>query len=330
MHSRFYASSLLMISLGASSCALLDASQVCINDGTLFGCADIEDGENVLPSDSGTLIPDDPEEEPVAAPEFPSWPILVNPPISNYQDNNDGTVLDVTTSLLWQKETGSIGISYIDAEQACAGLVLGNKTDWRLPTAIELFSIVNQQRSAPTSTFPNMASAIFWSSTPVVNSTGHRWGVSFTEGTDVDLDENNINGSVLSRCVRSDPQTNTEQYTIEGETILDNLTGLIWQREASEGTFTLESAIDFCDNLDLAGISDWRLPHIQELRSIVDRTTSNPALDTTAFSALDTEFFWSNTSVIGSSGFFNWAIVFATGFDNDVPNTNALRVRCVR
>ena len=42
-----------------------------------------------------------------------------------------------------------------------------------------------------------------------------------------------------------------------------------------------QSAVDYCENLNYAGYDHWRLPNIQELRSIVKYDTYNPAIDKT-------------------------------------------------
>ena len=66
----------------------------------------------------------------------------------------------------------------------------------------------------------------------------------------------------------------------EDGTVTDNLTGLMWTKDAQifGGTMTTDDAIVACESLELAGFDDWRLPNVKELRSLIDYGTYNPAL----------------------------------------------------
>lgn len=71
---------------------------------------------------------------------------------------------------------------------------------------------------------------------------------------------------VLSLYVQADMIVNT--YTIT-----DTARKLEWQNSYAEGTIKQaiwQEALDYCENLTLDNKSDWRLPNINELRSIVD------------------------------------------------------------
>jgi hypothetical protein len=79
-------------------------------------------------------------------------------------------------------------------------------------------------------------------------------------------------------------------------TVTDTSTGLMWQQETA-GPITWEEALTYCEELTLAGYSDWRLPNRNELHSLVDYTTYEPAIDTTAFPDTMSADYWSSTSV---------------------------------
>ncbi|MFC1609750.1 DUF1566 domain-containing protein [Myxococcota bacterium] len=51
-------------------------------------------------------------------------------------------------------------------------------------------------------------------------------------------------------------------------TVTDNLTGLIWERAPTGAAGTWTAALSYCENLNLAGYSDWRLPNEKELSSL--------------------------------------------------------------
>jgi len=73
------------------------------------------------------------------------------------------------------------------------------------------------------------------------------------------------------------------RFIPEGETVLDDLTGLVWTRDANIGGFPMmwQEALEWVRELNLKhalGFSDWRLPNRRELRSLVSYQTSRPAL----------------------------------------------------
>ncbi len=58
-------------------------------------------------------------------------------------DNGDGTVRDAITGLLWQQTPEFDRKQYADALAYCGALVLGGRTDWRVPSIKELYSLAD-------------------------------------------------------------------------------------------------------------------------------------------------------------------------------------------
>lgn len=101
------------------------------------------------------------------------------------KDNGDGTVIDESTSLMWQQETLPPQLNWADSIQFCSRMTLGGHTDWRLPTIKELQSLVDYSRCSPTintTYFPNTASSLYWSTTTSATNTNFAWGVYFDYG----------------------------------------------------------------------------------------------------------------------------------------------------
>ncbi len=71
--------------------------------------------------------------------------------------------------------------------------------------------------------------------------------------------------------------------TGDGITI-DNNTGLMWEMIPLGGKLTWEDAVEYCDNLELGGYDDWRIPTVEELFSISDFSQGWPFLDMEYFS----------------------------------------------
>jgi hypothetical protein len=69
----------------------------------------------------------------------------------------------------------------------------------------------------------------------------------------------------------SDYTINPPSYTDLGNgVVLDNNTGLMWQRATAPGYYTWDQAHDYCYNLVLGNYDDWHLPTAKELESILD------------------------------------------------------------
>ena len=58
-----------------------------------------------------------------------------------YRDNGDGTITDLVTGLMWEKEMGD-KITFAEAQQKAADLRTGGYDDWRIPTIKELYSLI--------------------------------------------------------------------------------------------------------------------------------------------------------------------------------------------
>lgn len=66
---------------------------------------------------------------------------------NHFVDNNDGTVTDLATGLMWQKRDDGKARNWEDALAYAENMELANHSDWRLPNAKELQSIVDYSRS---------------------------------------------------------------------------------------------------------------------------------------------------------------------------------------
>ncbi|MBU1720592.1 MAG: Ig-like domain-containing protein, partial [Bacteroidetes bacterium] len=77
-------------------------------------------------------------------------------------------------------------------------------------------------------------------------------------------------------------------------TVTDTTTGLMWQKADDGIPRNWLEALEYAEGLELAGCNTWRLPNIKELRSIVDRSQTDPAIDTSIFSA-QSDKYWSST-----------------------------------
>ena len=101
--------------------------------------------------------------------------------MSRFKDNNDGTITDTKTGLMWQKDhTGPM--SWQDAMNYAESLSLTGHDNWRLPTIEEAFTLIDFGKYNPASAFPNMLSKWFWSSSSYAPSSYCAWSVYFGSG----------------------------------------------------------------------------------------------------------------------------------------------------
>jgi len=121
------------------------------------------------------------------------------------------------------------------------------------------------------------------------------------------------------------------------DTVTDACTGLMWQRDTADvngdGQSTDQDflkwcgALAYCENLDFAGHTDWRLPNVRELQSIVDYGVYNPSIDP-VFGALSSVYWSSSTLACNPDG--AWFVSFSLGLVlDDAGSTSAMSVPCV-
>ena len=89
-----------------------------------------------------------------------------------------------------------------------------------------------------------------------------------------------------------------------------------------------EKALRYCHELDMKGYHDWRLPNINELKSIVDRNLHSPALSP-VFQRVSLGNFWSSTT-LASSPDNAWTLYMNYGNTSYGDKTYGYFVRCVR
>lgn len=125
------------------------------------------------------------------------------------------------------------------------------------------------------------------------------------------------------------------RFTDNGDgTVTDNLTGLIWLKNANcFGTTSWAQALADCNTLangdcgltdgSLAG--DWRLPNIKELQSIIDYGQNSPALPPGhPFTDVQTSnYYWSSTSSASSTTNYAWGVHGNDGTIDDELKVNS-------
>jgi len=264
---------------------------------------------------------------------MPRWEVPPESP-TDYLVATD-TVTDNVTGLVWQREVAQGTYTWNDAKTYCSALSVAGASDWRLPTAAELLTIVDSSRFNPAigAAFLNSPNGPMWSSTSTPWLSEHAFYVSFFNGGVLHWDESqfSVTKAYPIRCVRAPSAVDAvvgSRYLVDADTVVAQVTGLTWQRAVEKTNRDWAWADEYCRTLNLGGWSSgWRLPRKKELESLVDRRRSYPAIDTTAFPLTPSSYTWTGT-VSGSSG---WAVIFDKGREEMVDVHDwAIYVRCVR
>lgn len=237
-----------------------------------------------------------------------------------YTNHGDGTVTDLRTGLMWQRDPG-VKLTYPEAAAGAAKFRLAGHADWRLPTIKELYSLMDFRGTDPrvmsgdtTGLRPFIDTNFFvftygreadgeriidaqFATCSLYGGTtmgGHRtmFGVNFADGRIKGYPADATRGGGLKKYyvlhVRGNPAYGKNDFVEHRDgTITDRATGLTWQQADSGRGMNWPDALAYAEQLALGGHSDWRLPNAKELQSLVDYARSP---DQTHSAAIDPVF----------------------------------------
>ena len=128
------------------------------------------------------------------------------------------------------------------------------------------------------------------------------------------------------------PPPTTPRFTDNGDdTVTDTHTGLMWTKDANlYGTENWWNATSYCWDLTLANHSDWSLPYISELNTLIDETQVDPALPPdNPFTNVQSDFYWSSTTNAYLTS-LAWGVHLGDGSVGYGDKSNDNDVWCVR
>ncbi|CAN5287754.1 hypothetical protein BH11PSE10_BH11PSE10_04510 [soil metagenome] len=252
---------------------------------------------------------------------------------------------DKVTGLVWDNSTASTAT--LAAAQALPAIANAaarcGRSDWRLPTADELDSLVDNGAAGGAridARFTATAALPTWSSTAYAADTRANWVVDFASGAlAFESATNPLAKAFATRLIAGTAGTSygcdeaaTDRYTDHGNsTVTDKRTGLQWQlcvdglSGAACGTGTATTHASFAAaharaaavNADTAGLSgvnkgfsDWRVPNKNELASLVNYRCSAPAIQRSRFPATPPTSTWTSSPLAAG---LVWYVDFADG-----------------
>lgn len=121
-----------------------------------------------------------------------------------------------------------------------------------------------------------------------------------------------------------------QSFTATSDVVVDNNTGLIWEKSPSSTTYIWEEAHSHCDDLNeeaFAGIDTWRVPNPSEFLTIADNSKSEPAINS-VFPAMSANL-WTSKSYNDESGDSAYYFSTSYGTEAEFSKTKKLKVLCV-
>ncbi|MBH1989429.1 MAG: DUF1566 domain-containing protein, partial [Myxococcaceae bacterium] len=283
-------------------------------------------------------------------PEWANWQVTTGVYRDNanqtgrYLESVPGVITDRMTGLQWQKVGSAPAGNWTASKAYCANLFEFGLGDWRLPTHVELQTLVDYTMncagpSMDLDFFPGTQSSYYWSSDALQGYSESAWWVSYGNGAGYAglvcsqgySSCSSVPASGFTRCVRPlSAVREVDRYTFNSTQVLDTVTGLIWQRTVS-GTYNWGGAQAYCTGLNLDGLS-WRLPNIKELSTLLDVHVAypGPTINSTAFPSTPQGTFWTSTRYSCVSPSYAWSVYFDFGLVGSDSVGDARFVRCVR
>ncbi len=133
--------------------------------------------------------------------------------------------------------------------------------------------------------------------------------------------------------VLATPRQINDRFIDNGNgTISDKLLKVTWVKDPTalkglENIMTWADAKEKCENLSFAGYnSGWRMPTVEELRSIVDYTRHDPAWNTDVFAGKYNDWYWTSTECSWRKD-AAWCVFSSNGsvYDADKGSRNYVR-----
>jgi hypothetical protein len=218
-------------------------------------------------------------------------------------------VEDKLTGLLWQKnaslsEYPQTWMEALDFVKDVNDSKTSNLINWRLPTRSELYSLLSHQNINPClperHPFENVFNGYYWTQTECSRLPDQAWYVHLGGGR---VQEGMKHGSYMVWPVAGstmEEKSVNHRFHMNRNVIYDSITKRTWLNEKAltQGAVTWKEAINFIKNINniKAGFSDWRLPNIRELESLVDTAQHSPAFAMGCSFDKIQEGYWSSTT----------------------------------
>jgi len=259
-------------------------------------------------------------------------------------------VRDNVTELTW-KTVPQSGLDWSEAASNAATHHACDFDDWRVPTRRELLSIADRSYAVPDSDYFTDGTLFpTWSADSyALDPAGRGWFVYPPGGTGT-ADKFSTG---LVRFVRGPASAATAFNVLPEGTAFDQATDLVWDRcylgqsaaaysfcdlEVTSLTYTWQEALQIVAQLNARpggykGHSDWRLPNVAELETLIDiASAAESPSDTFAFpGASPSAHYWTSTTYAAElPPIHAWRVNITFGNVDTAEKTELHQVRLVR
>lgn len=203
-------------------------------------------------------------------------------------------------SLQWSEKSPS-PMNWDDAVEYCKNLNEGDHNDWKLPNIDELRTLIkapetisggkcqisekagklSDQDWTEADCYVGVSKLgdtnIFWSSSVLSDKPDRAWELGFANGA-MNSNYKYKSGNNYVRCVRNSSHSDSKQTATKSEDSKNKketseTKKLQWSKIAPN-EMNQKDAVKYCKNLNEDGHNDWKLPNIDELRTLIkDRKT---------------------------------------------------------
>lgn len=258
--------------------------------------------------------------------QWADWPMPENESTASVKPSLDwttipGVVVDAVTGLWWQRGFDQRELIWTEAREECRTLNLAGADDWRMPSFVELMSIVDRTAYQPaidSIAFPDTPGSFFWTSTAIASATeSDHYGVGFHDGSATPYSDA---AASLVRCVRTGrrPAAGTPKlryrFNSGSWTVTDRRTGLEWETPIDLFSGTFPEAVAHCGDIGM------RLPTVNELITTMDFGRTDILTDASVFGESKGSPYWTSTpfesnklSADCTPGKCGWTVNFTTG-----------------
>lgn len=180
--------------------------------------------------------------------------------VPTYPEVESGILRDSVTGLEWEASSTNDTLVWDAANARCDALQLGGRT-WRLPTRLELASLLN---TGGPPAFPTLQAGAHFATTSA-SDPGRAWLVDFSSQQVATSSKGESAFVVCATGIAPFPGALESQ----GEVVTDRRTGLRWQARRAPTLVTWLEALNHCEASEVAGTTDWRLSSAKELLTLV-------------------------------------------------------------